>query len=149
MDGYSTALFYKEIASFLSQQPVHDIPVQFYDYCRWQADQMMAGGKEKQIQFWKDYLKMSSFTTALPYQIGDTADRREPSCLGGQIIATVDGKVREQVKRMSRETSTSEATVLLTAFGIAVVTFTAGRDVLIGYRMANRQIETERAIGCF
>ena len=140
MDAYSTALFCREIACFLTKQGIGDNPVQFHEYCRWQADQMMAGVMDEQLQFWKSYLKSSSFRTALPYQT--TARTLKRSCHGGQVIATAAMTVREQVKHLSGKLSTSESIILLTALGITTTSFTV-------YRIANRQLETARAIGCY
>jgi amino acid adenylation domain-containing protein len=147
MDGYSTSLFHREIPCFLTKQGIEDNPVQFHEYCRWQADQMMAGAMDEQLQFWKKYLKSSSFRTALPYQIGIRSVNL--SCHGGQMIVAASTEVRKEVKHLSGKTSTSESIILLTALGIAIASFTVCSDVIVGYRVANRQLETARAIGCY
>lgn len=147
MDGHSTAVFYRELILLLNDQQLEPNPLQHHQYCCWQEDHMISGGMKQQLNFWKSYLTSAAFMTPLPYKTADTSQM--DSCFGDRVVSTEDQDLKQQVEHLCALVSTSQATVLLTAFAIAISSFCTCKDVLIGYRTANRQPEATNAIGCF
>jgi amino acid adenylation domain-containing protein len=152
-DGWSMGLLIQEVSQLYEAysaggaSPLAELPVQYADYAWWQRQWLTGEVLEKQLAYWREQLAGAPQTLALP------TDKPRPavqSFRGGQQRFELAAELREQLKELSRQESSSLFMTLLAAFKALLHFYSQQTDIVVGVDIANRHhIEVERLIGFF
>jgi amino acid adenylation domain-containing protein len=151
-DGWSTGVLIREIGGFYAAEiagttaQLPDLLVQYADFAAWQNETLAGSALEQQLDWWQDRLAALP-TLALP------TDYPRPAVQdfgGGRVQFSTDGKLRADVHRLARDTSTTLFATLLTAYQVALAAWSGQRDFAVGSPVAGRtRGELEPLIGFF
>ncbi|WP_244221665.1 non-ribosomal peptide synthetase [Corallococcus exercitus] len=152
-DGWSFGVLVRELvalyAAFRQDQPspLPELPVQYADFSRWQAEWMEGRVLEGQLDWWKRQLEGAPHALALP------TDRPRPprrSAHGARLPVQLSPALSDAVEALAKREGATPFMVLLAAFQLLLSRYAGQDDVLVGTPIANRRhAETEGLIGFF
>ncbi|MEJ6474312.1 amino acid adenylation domain-containing protein [Pseudoalteromonas piscicida] len=139
-DGWSTQVFLDALNTQLSGQTHHPDTLQFKDYAAWQADNIA-----DDLTFWQprfDNLTLTPWETDLP---------RKPvnDHIGQSITFSVPETLTQKLKDLASAQHVSLYTVLLTAYQLALCTWSQKQHIVVGSPSDNRPAALKQAIGYF
>jgi amino acid adenylation domain-containing protein len=152
-DGWSFSIFFQELE--LAYTPrlekrlpsLPDLPIQYADYAVWQREWQQGQVLEGQLRYWRQLLRGVPPLLALPW------DRPRPAVAnfrGNAERVSVDGRLTESLKGLSRREGATLFITLLAAFQLWMGRLSGQDDVVVGTDWANRgRVETEKLIGFF
>ncbi|SDC51878.1 non-ribosomal peptide synthetase [Shouchella lonarensis] len=152
-DGWSMNIFFNEIMDNYENIIINKQcnqsrrDVKYTDYVRYQNNYLQSDSAQKQLNYWKEYLKGTSPKIDLP------TDKPRPKKLsnsGNRYEFTISQELSDSLRRLSKENGCTLYTTLLTAFGILLYKYSSQEDIVIGTPVANRQYSRlEDIIGFF
>jgi amino acid adenylation domain-containing protein len=152
-DGWSLGLFYSELSTLYTAfsaglpSPLPDLPIQYADFARWQAEWMRGEVLEQHLAYWRTQLAGISPVLDLP------ADRPRPpaqSHRGAQYTFLLERRVCDGLNALSRREGVTLFMTLLAAFKTLLHRYTGQTDIVVGSPIAGRtRVELENLIGFF
>ncbi|NMM41047.1 non-ribosomal peptide synthetase [Pseudoalteromonas arctica] len=139
-DGWSTQVFLDALKTQLSGQTHHPDTLQFKDYAAWQADKIA-----HDLTFWQprfDNLTLTQWET-------DLARKPVNDHIGQSITFSLPETLTQKLKDLARAQHVSLYTVLLTAYQLALCTWSQKQHVVVGSPSDNRPAALKQAIGYF
>lgn len=152
-DEWSVGVFVNEIAvlydAFVDRKPspLPELPVQYVDFAVWQRQWLQGEVLEAQLSYWKQQLAGAPGVLQLP------TDRARPpiqSFRGSSCSLSLDDRLAEDVRQLSRRESVTLFVTMLTAFKLLLTRYTGEEDLVVGVPVAGRtRAEVEGLIGFF
>ncbi len=153
-DGWSVTVFLRELAALYAPPglldapgPLPELPIQYFDFARWQRQWLTGEALAPQLAYWRQALAGAPGQLALP------ADRPRPPVpdfAGACVRELVPGAVTAELHREARESGATLFMVLLAAFDVLLGRYTGQQDLVVGTPIANRdRLDVEGLIGCF
>jgi amino acid adenylation domain-containing protein len=147
-DGWSVTVFLRELAAlYAAPGPLPELPIQYFDFARWQRQWLTGEALAPQLDYWRQALAGAPGQLALP------ADRPRPPVpdfAGARIRELVPGAVTAELHREAQEGGATLFMVLLAAFDVLLGRYTGQQDLVVGTPIANRErLDIEGLIGCF
>ncbi|ARU63608.1 hypothetical protein CBW65_23280 [Tumebacillus avium] len=147
-DGWSNEVLISEICTLYAGEELPELPLQYYDFARWQQSFMRSDAMKKQLAFWKETLSGDLPVLELPTDHPRPAVR---SGLGSRLRFAVPQEIAQSLQQAKwREQGITLNMVLLAAFQVLLHRYTGQTDLLIGTPIAGRnRREIENLIGFF
>ncbi|HWM91684.1 MAG TPA: amino acid adenylation domain-containing protein [Thermoanaerobaculia bacterium] len=146
-DGWSTAIFARELGVLYTGNTLAPLPIQYADFALWQRRTLAGPVLEKHLAFWWERLAGLDPVLELPSDRPRPA-RRTPR--GQRVPFFLPAAVSGEVKELARRDGTTLYATLLAAFFALLHRQTYRDDLCVGTPVAGRrQVETEGLIGYF
>ncbi len=152
-DGWSYAIFYRELAAFyqahLTGIPavLPDLPIQYADFAQWQRQRLQGALLEEHLAYWKTQLADCPALLALP------TDHPRPSVqsLRGEIYRRpLPAALVATLKAVSQAEGCTLFMALTAAFAALLARYTDQTDIVVGSPVVERgRSEIEHLIGFF
>jgi amino acid adenylation domain-containing protein len=146
-DGWSVTVFLRELAALYAAGPLPELPIQYFDFARWQRERLTGEALAPQLAYWRQALAGPLCQLALP------ADRPRPpvpDLAGACVRELVPSAVTAALHREALEGGATLFMVLLAAFDVLLCRYTGQLDLVVGTPIANRdRLDIEGLIGCF
>ncbi|HEX3126202.1 MAG TPA: amino acid adenylation domain-containing protein, partial [Thermoanaerobaculia bacterium] len=146
-DGWSIAVFVREIAALYAGAELPELAVQYGDFALWQREYLQGETLESQLRWWRGELAGAPAVLELP------ADRPRPaekSGRGALVPAGLPADLRASLEELARREGATLFMVLLAGFQALLHRCNQADDVLVGTPVANRRLpELEPIIGHF
>jgi len=152
-DGWSIGVMVRELAQCYAayradrEPTLSALPIQYFDYARWQRQWLSGGVLERQLDYWRGSL------TGAPPQIELPTDRpRRPvqRFHGRRMRFELGPALSTELRAFAREHGVTHFAVLLAAWSIVLSRLSGQVDLVIGTPVANRpRPELEGLIGLF
>ncbi len=153
IDGWSLAVFSREIAeaysSFVDNRTARliDLPISYADWAIWQRRQLSGERYERELVWWRTQLE------GAPEAIELAVDRPRPSSpkrQAAQVCRSLPPQLATSIAARANAEASTPFMMLLAAWAGLLSRLGAGRDLVIGTPIANRnRAETEGLIGFF
>ncbi|MEP7012742.1 MAG: amino acid adenylation domain-containing protein, partial [Acidobacteriota bacterium] len=153
IDGWSIAIFSREIAELygaaLEGREAHlpELPIAYSDWAIWQRGWLAGDRYDRELSWWRGHLLGAPEAIDLP------ADRPRPAApkrLATQVRRSLSPHLSQALRARANAESSTLFMTLLTAWAGLLSRLGAGRDLVIGTPIANRnRAETEGLIGFF
>jgi amino acid adenylation domain-containing protein len=151
-DGWSFNVFVRELIEGYTDHVRHgrvrrpELPVQYYDYARWQREWCGTAAATAQRRFWRQELEGAETVLQLPRR----AVSGSKTFRGIAPRIEIDGELARRLRELADRNQTSLFTTLLAAFFVLLHRYTGSRDILVGSGVANRRWQdTENLLGMF
>jgi amino acid adenylation domain-containing protein len=151
-DGWSMNVFSQEFATLYEAycrdepSPLHELPIQYADFARWQREYLKGEVLEQQLDYWRKQLR------DLP-RLELPTDRRRPAVQthrGAWCPISLCQERTAAVRAFSRREGVTPFMTLLTAFNVFLHRYSGQDDIVVGIPIANRnRAEVEGLIGFF
>lgn len=143
-DNWSANLFGRELAAFYNAysqnkpNPLPRLAVQYQDYVNWEQQRQKAPEIKSQEKYW-----LKKLGGELPILTLPTNRPRpvQPTHRGGLVSLTLAPKYFQQMKNLTRQTSTTLFMLLLAAFEVFLYRLIGRDDLILGTFIANRPQE--------
>ncbi|HEV7668112.1 MAG TPA: amino acid adenylation domain-containing protein [Thermoanaerobaculia bacterium] len=152
-DGWSIGIFSRELvdlyAAAVSGRPsiLPPLPIDYADWALWQRGWLAGEVYDRQLAEWRERLSGAPEVLDLPL---DCPRPIVPTRRAHTMRRELSVELSAAVARRSRETGTTPYMVLLAAWAGLLSRLGAGRDLVIGLPIANRnRAETEGLVGFF
>ncbi len=156
-DGWSVTVFLRELTALYAAPappgslhapgPLPELPIQYFDFARWQRQRLTDEALAPQLAYWRQALAGPLSQLALP------ADRPRPPVpdfAGAYVRELVPAAVTAQLHREVLAGGATLFMVLLAAFDVLLGRYTGQLDLVVGTPIANRnRLDVEGLIGCF
>jgi len=152
-DGWSISVFSREMAELYAaaverrQAHLPALPIEVADWAAWQRRWLSGEVYERQLAWWRERLAGAPDVLELPVDRPRPASPKSPAWLVRHELSSV---IFSSVSARSRAAGATPFMVLLAAWAGLLSRLGAGRDLVIGAPVANRnRVETEGLIGFF
>lgn len=146
-DGWSDGIFVHDLKEALYGRDADKKEYQYIDYCRWQEKYMESSEYNKQLAFWKDYLKDNSGYLELPL---DRPRGKIQEHSGAAKRLVVSDELYRKLDTVKKAHHTSMYNLTLAAWFITLYYFTGQPRINIGTPVLNRlKPEFQNISGCF
>ena len=150
-DGSSFAIFFREFGHFYSglcsgtPAVLPDLSIQYADYAVWQRERLRGEELEKLLRYWRTQL------AGAPEVLSVAGARQRPPQAGSRgafLRRSLSSELTRSLEMLGRREGTTRFTTLVAAFQTFLMRPDAGRDIVVGTDVANRdRVETEALIG--
>ncbi|MEX0323229.1 MAG: amino acid adenylation domain-containing protein [Puniceicoccaceae bacterium] len=151
-DGWSTGIYFKELRKYYSElcrgesiEP-DPLPIQYKDYSKWQREWFVGEELERQINYWREYLKDYP-TVTLPY------DKPRPEIMnhsGERYRFSLPESLAAKIDAFNRKERVTPFMTFMSAYNVLLAKYSGQDDIVVGTPIANRQrTEFEHLIGFF
>ncbi|WP_395835505.1 amino acid adenylation domain-containing protein [Cystobacter fuscus] len=151
-DGWSFNVFIRDLlegyADHVRDGRVRrpELPVQYYDYARWQREWCGTEAAAAQRRFWRRELEGAETVLQLPRRAVSTTR----TFRGWAPRMEIDGELACRLQDLADRNKASLFTTLLAAFFVLLHRYTGSQDILVGSGVANRRWQdTENLLGMF
>ena len=151
-DGWSLNVLLEELISLYSSyslgepSPLADLPIQFYDFAKWQQTWMEGDVLDRQLKYWRKQL-VGVPALELPL---DHARPPAMSQRGKQVDFDISKELTGKLKALSQAQGVTLFMTLFASFSVLLHRYSGQEDFAIGTPIANRnRAEIERLIGFF
>jgi amino acid adenylation domain-containing protein len=152
-DGWSQGVLVREVAwlyqSFLEGRPgnMPELEIQYTDFAVWQKQWLQGETLDELFRYWKQQLAGAPPVLELPTDRPHSLDQKH---VGGIFHFTVDPKIADRLRTLSRDENVTLFMLLLAAFQVQLSRYTGQDDICVGTPIANRnRAEIEPLIGFF
>jgi amino acid adenylation domain-containing protein len=152
-DGWSTAVFFSELAELYSQfvaaepAPLSDLPFQYADFAEWQRARIQSPAIDDEVAYWVAHLAGAPSVLELP------ADHPRLGVRGhaaGSASIVIPAVLAERLRVLGREENATLFMTLFAAFQCLMSRLSGQDDVVAGVPIAGRtDSATEKMLGCF
>jgi amino acid adenylation domain-containing protein/non-ribosomal peptide synthase protein (TIGR01720 family) len=145
-DGWSTDIILKEINALYHNEPQPELMIQYQDFARWQKDHLSGNVLSEQVEYWQKNL--------LGYEpLALQTDKSRPKQIdynGQDCTFTLDLKLSDQIRAMSKQQGCTLFSTLLSGFYILLSKYAAQNDIVVGTPTANRHYsQVQDLVGFF
>lgn len=142
-DGMSMGIIQRELIQLYEGESLENIPIQYKDYSEW----MLTRDLSSQKSYW-----MNQYADDLPV-LDIPLDYPRPftqSFRGNSIKYRISSDVKSQIKKLIKQTNTTEYMVLFSGLSILLSKYSRQQDIIIGSPVAGRtHKDTENIVGMF
>ncbi len=151
-DGWSVSVLLKEIGAIYESEIVGtphnlpDLPVQYGDYSRWQAQWEGAEAWEESLRFWRQHLGDEPVVLELP---GDRPQPVESNHEGAAYTFEIPEHIVKNARQFARDERVTFFMLMMAAFQTALHRLSGQDSFQVGTPTTGRTPETEQLIGAF
>lgn len=147
MDGWSVAIFTRELIALYQGESLPDLPIHYRDYARWQRNWLAENNSlEREHAYWQTQLRDLPILE-LPTDMPRPAHQ---STHGTQTRFHLPAALMEQVEQFSRTVGATPFMTLLAAYYTLLYRYTGQSDLPVGTPVAGRlHPATESVLGLF
>lgn len=146
-DGVSMDIITKEFEELYSGKKLKPMRIQYKDFSEWQNRLIKLGKMKKEQEYWLNKFKGDIPVLDMPTDYERPAVK---SFDGDSIDFTVDRKLTDKLKEISKDTGTTLYMILLSAYNILLSKYTGQEDIIVGSPIAGRpHADLENIIGMF
>lgn len=147
MDGWSVAIFTRELVALYQGEPLPDLPIHYRDYARWQRSWLAEyKGLEAERLYWQNRLHDLP-VIELPTDMPRPAHQ---STYGTQSRFHFPATLMAQVEQFSRDVGVTPFMTLLAAYYTLLYRHTGQSDLPVGTPVAGRlHPDTDSVLGLF
>jgi len=151
-DGWSVSVFLKELGAIYEAEcdgqahSLPDLPVQYGDYSRWQAQWEGAEAWEESLRFWRQHLGDDPQVLELP---SDRPRPVESNHEGAAYTFELPEDLVKNARQLAREERITFFMLMMAAFQTALHRFSGQDSFQVGTPTTGRTPETEHLIGAF
>ena len=152
-DDWSLSVFIRELNQFYNalrkgrEVPLAPLPMQYFDYARWQQETCRRGDAFVGWAFWRDYLKDLPDVHALPL---DAPRPPEQSHRGAVVGVHVPKALAQRLAALGQAQGATLFITLYAGFCLLLSRCSGEDDIVVGTPIAGRDgHEVESLIGCF
>ncbi len=152
-DGWSTGVFSRDLVELygaaLEARPADlpPMPIDYVDWALWQRSWLAGEAYERQLSWWRERLAGAPEVIDLPL---DRPRPAQPKRRAQTIRCELSAELSAAVALRARSASATIYMTLLAAWAALLSRLGAGRDLVIGLPIANRnRAETEGLVGFF
>jgi amino acid adenylation domain-containing protein len=152
-DGWSLSVFIRELNRCYNALregrtlQLAPLPMQYFDYARWQQETCRRGDEFVGWEFWRDYLADLPEVHALPL---DAPRPPEQSHRGGVMATRVPKALAQRLAALGQAQGATLFITLYAAFSLLLSRCSGEDDIVVGTPIAGRDgQEVESLIGCF
>ncbi|WP_291571169.1 non-ribosomal peptide synthetase [Clostridium sp. UBA4548] len=146
-DGLSMEILINEFSEIYSGKILEPLKLQYKDFAAWQNNFLKSEKMKKQEKYW-----INRFSDEIPV-LNMPTDYERPamqSFEGDSVSFQVDGKITENLRKLTKETGTTLHMVLLSAFNILLSKYSGQEDLVIGTPIAGRpHADLQNIMGMF
>lgn len=153
MDGWSKGIALAELGEIYSagveqrSAALVELPIRYADYTAWQRARMDSPAMQKQLNFWKSYLRNLPPAFEIP---PDHPLQRTCPCPTGSAGFELNDETINGLQKVGAKYDATLAMALLTCFLVLLRRFSGQSDIVIGLPIAGRTVlQTENLIGLF
>ena len=152
-DGWSSTIFFDELAKLCSGftrgeklKDKYTNQFQYSDYVYWQERWLESEAAEKQMSFWRKFLKGAKSTPSLPFE----RDNAGHDLKAERWYFEIDEKLTSGLRQVASTYDTTLFVILQATLQLQIYRHTAAVDLTTGTAVANRNIPgSENIIGLF
>lgn len=150
-DGLSDGLLLQDLRDLYSvargdASPIPDLPVQYADYARWQAD-AIERARARDLEYWLARLRGAPARQALPT---DRALPTVPTFRGSFVPFDLAADVSAALRARCREAGVTPFMAFVAALQVLLHTYSGQEDVVVATTVSSRgRPELERLLGSF
>ncbi|MGM9977963.1 MAG: amino acid adenylation domain-containing protein [Clostridium sp.] len=142
-DAGTMNIFLSELSNLYNDVALEPVKVQYKDYTYWMQDRDLNSQKKYWLDVFSDEIPVLDLP--LDYQRGVTQ-----SFNGNTVNRIIDAELKNKVKKLAKETSTTEFMILLSALSILLNKYCRQEDIVIGTPVSGRtHKDTEKTLGMF
>ncbi len=146
-DGVSMGVMLEELSQLYNGGELSPLRVQYKDYAVWQQARVQSEEMDKQRDYWLKQCAGELPVLDLPT---DYARPAVQQFTGDRLSFKVDAGLTEQLKQLTKKTSSTLYTVLLAAYQVLLARYSGQEDIIVGTPLAGRlHSDTERLLGLF
>ncbi len=140
-DGWSTAVFCRELAAFYRgfrsgrEAPLPPPQLQYADFAHWQRVQLGQPAMRAQLTFWRRALRAPWSETAVP---ADKPPTPRSDWTAGLVEMALEPVLANALRGFCRNHGLSEFPVLAAGFALTLHGFTGQEDLSLGFALAYR-----------
>lgn len=139
--------FFSEWIALYQGKPVPRLPIQYADYTLWQKQEVQTPRIQKQISYWKNYLKEAPQWLELPW------DHPRPVQYlgnGSTLSSLLPTRLVEGCKQWALQAGVTPFVLFFTLFFILLYRYSRQKDILVGTPFISRaRPELDPLIGYF
>ncbi len=151
-DGWSVSVFLEELGAAYEAEcagtshSLPDLPVQYGDYSRWQAQWEGAEAWEESLRFWRKHLGNDPVILELP---GDRPRPAESNHEGAAYTFAFPERVVKNARQLARDERATFFMLMMAAFQTVLHRLSGQDSFQVGTPTTGRTPETEKLIGAF
>lgn len=152
-DGWSAGILFREFAAIYQAYKnkqvsgIPPLPIQYADFSHWQRQWLRGNTLERQLAYWKTYLKGIPPLLELPT---DHPRPVEQGFDGATFDFDLPADLVKSLNTLSRKRNVTLFTTALAAFFVLLERYSGQCDICVGVPIANRnRVEIEGLIGFF
>jgi amino acid adenylation domain-containing protein/non-ribosomal peptide synthase protein (TIGR01720 family) len=152
-DGWSMGVLIREVSELYTayasgrEPELAELPIQYADYASWQREWLQGDVLDEQLQYWREQLAGAPPSLELPT---DNVRPAVQTFRGGHERFVLSEEVSAALKDLSRREGVTMFMLLLAAFQVLLMRYSASEDIVVGTALANRtRRELEGLIGFF
>ncbi|NKF08874.1 amino acid adenylation domain-containing protein, partial [Clostridium gasigenes] len=146
-DGVSMSVLMEEFREIYNGNNLEDLRIQYKDFAKWQNTLLRKEEGNKSEEYWLNIFKDEIPVLNLPY------DYKRPviqSFEGDKIEFKLDGKLSNDVIKLSKDTGTTVHMILFSIFNILLSKYGGQDDIVVGIPVAGREhADLENVMGIF
>ncbi|MFN8578575.1 MAG: amino acid adenylation domain-containing protein [Candidatus Sericytochromatia bacterium] len=152
-DAWSCGVFANELSELYNsyiekrESSLKQLDIQYIDYSHWQKEELNKEESKKQLDFWKEKLNNSNTNLSFPL------DKKRPNTQtfnGNTINKKISDELKESLKELAKNNSTTMFVVLMSAFHSLLYKYTGEEDINVGFPTSGRNNKKiENMIGFF
>ena len=146
-DGWSFAIFYRELEALYAGEALAPLPLQYSDFAQWQNHVLTSERLHADITWWRAQLSGAPELLNLP---SDRTRPPEQSLEAGNYQFAFPAELTLSLRQLARAEDATLFIVLLAGFQTLLARYTQTDDIVVGSAIANRTFtEVEPLIGFF
>lgn len=147
-DGISQGILFSEFITLLQGDQLKRLPLQYKDYCEWEAKFRLTDKYIINREYWIKNLNKRSVNIDWP--LSDTADISNALSHGGSIDFDIDHEVITSLVEHFKAGNCTPFSVLFATFSMFLSQLTSQKEFIIGINTSGRlQEEMEKVVGMF
>lgn len=146
-DGFSLAMFVKEVAALYENEVLTPLRIQYKDFIEWQARQKRTDAFIQQETYWLETFKEPSQLLRLPTDYPEPGDF---DYKGDAVQLTIEEALTQKIRALASRTVTTVYILLLAIYKILLSKYCNQNDIVVGIGMAGRRhADLENVMGMF
>ena len=146
-DGWSLAVFAREVAALYPGGELPELPVRYSDFAAWQRRWLAGGVLDRQLAWWRERLAGAPEVLELP---ADRPRPAQPTARSGARPLALDLRATARLRDAARRGGSTLFMLLLAGFQAFLHRLTCEEDLCVGTPIAGRtRVETEGLVGLF
>ncbi|QWU15602.1 amino acid adenylation domain-containing protein [Paenibacillus sophorae] len=146
-DAWSISILIREFLAHFQSATLPELPIEYADFSIWQREWLSGEEYDKQLKYWKNYLKGHSGSLEIKTDFPRPA---MPSYKGEKLQLKIPQTQVQALEKLSQSLGVTPHMILLSVFSVLLNKYSGTEDLVVGMPIANRnRTEIEELIGFF
>ncbi len=134
-DGWSNAIFARELSALYAGQQLSPLEIQYIDYVEWERNWLASEACAEQLRFWRQNLNPQASPLSLPL---DQARPRAISHQGAMETRPLSTGLAERLRLFARQERLGLFPIMMSTLAVVLSRYTGAKRIPIGTITANR-----------